>query len=49
MRSTRPFAWGVFAQMMSMLSSPSARPNCVTPSPLFASFALTRNTENLSL
>jgi len=30
-RSTRPFACGELAQMMSMLSSVSARPNCVTP------------------
>src|SRR5882672_9114919 len=29
--STRPFACGELAQMMSMLSSVSARPNCVTP------------------
>src|SRR5215210_2264929 len=28
-RSTRPFAWGAFAQMMSMLSWSSARPNWV--------------------
>ena len=32
-RSTRPFAWGAFAQMMSMLSWSSARPNWVIPSP----------------
>jgi hypothetical protein len=30
-RSTGPFACGLFAQMMSMLSSVSARPNCVMP------------------
>jgi hypothetical protein len=30
-RSTRPFACGLLAQMRSMLSSVSARPNCVTP------------------
>ena len=27
--STRPFAWGLFAQVMSMFSSDSTRPNCV--------------------
>jgi len=31
--STRPFAWLEFAQMMSMLSSCSARPNASLPSP----------------
>jgi len=30
-RSTRPFAWGLLAQMMSMFSYDSARPNCVIP------------------
>jgi hypothetical protein len=32
-RSTRPFACGEFAQMISMLRSARARPNCVTPLP----------------
>jgi len=32
-RSTRPFAWLELAQMMSMLSASSARPNWVMPSP----------------
>src|ERR1700694_4899799 len=32
-RSMRPFACGMFAQMMSMFSANSARPNWVTPSP----------------
>ncbi len=30
-RSTRPFACGLLAQMMSMFSSDSTRPNCVMP------------------
>src|SRR5260370_31500798 len=34
-RSTRPLAWGVLAQTMSMLSACSARPNWVIP-PAFA-------------
>jgi hypothetical protein len=41
-RSTRPLAWGVFAQGMSMLNSDSARPNCVAPRFFFASDAVTR-------
>src|ERR1700749_4264927 len=36
-RSMRPFACGRLAQMMSMFSANSARPNCVTPSPPTAS------------
>src|SRR3954469_8813540 len=35
-RSTRPFAWLELAQMMSMLSTSSARPNWVMPSPPIA-------------
>ena len=48
-RSTRPFACGLFAQMMSMLSSDSARPNWVTPSPPAASLLFTRKMLCLSL
>src|SRR5205809_206261 len=36
-RSMRPFACGLLAQMMSMFSANSARPNWVTPSPPAAS------------
>src|SRR3954469_22341540 len=43
-RSTRPLAWGALAQMMSMFSWSSARPNWVMPSPPAASLRLTRNT-----
>src|ERR1700738_2864563 len=41
-RSMRPFACGLLAQMMSMFSANSARPNCVTPSPPAASLLLTQ-------
>jgi hypothetical protein len=30
-RSTRPFVWGLFAQMISMFSADRARPNRVNP------------------
>ena len=39
-RSMRPFACGLLAQMMSMFSANSARPNWVTPSPPTASLAV---------
>jgi len=45
---TRPFAWLEFAQMISMFSSASARPNCVIPEPPFASGLFTRKTVCLS-
>src|ERR1700720_4129993 len=48
-RSMRPFACGLLAQMMSMFSANSARPNCVTPSPPAASLRLTRKMPCLSL
>ena len=35
-RSTRPFACGELAQMISMFSSVMARPNCDRPLPLAA-------------
>ena len=38
-RSTRPLAWGVLAQTISMLRAASARPNCVMPVPVAASDA----------
>jgi hypothetical protein len=41
-------AWLELAQMISMLSSASARPNWVMPSPLAASALLTRKMECLS-
>src|SRR3954447_14053625 len=41
-RSTRPFACGLFAQMMATFSSCSARPNWVVPSPPAASGWSTR-------
>ncbi len=42
-------AWGVLAQRMSMLSSESARPNCVIPAPWAASGAATRKMPAWSL
>jgi hypothetical protein len=48
-RSMRPFACGLLAQMMSMFSANSARPNCVTPSPPAASLLFTRKIPCLSL
>jgi hypothetical protein len=41
-RVMRPFACGLLAQMMSMFSANSARPNWVTPSPPAASLRFTR-------
>src|SRR5881275_130108 len=43
-RSTRPFACGVLAHRMSMLSACSDRPNWVMPSPWTAPALLTRKT-----
>src|SRR5436190_10095330 len=43
-RSTRPLAWLELAQMMSMFSACSARPNWVMPSPPSAPGWLTRKT-----
>src|SRR5215204_3059231 len=43
-RSTRPFAWLELAQIISMLSASSARPNWVMPSPPIAPSWLTRKT-----
>ena len=48
-RSMRPFAWGLLAQIMSMFSVNSARPNWVTPSPPAASLLFTRKMPCLSL
>jgi hypothetical protein len=48
MRSTRPFAWLVLAQRISMLSSDNARPNWVIPLPLAALSFDTRKMECLS-
>ena len=52
-RSTRPLAAGVFAQIRSMLSSKSARPNCVWPSPPVAtrrrSFICAENTRLIAV
>ena len=48
-RSMRPFACGLLAQMMSMFSANSARPNWVTPSPPIASLRFTRKMPCLSL
>jgi hypothetical protein len=45
----RPFACGLLAQMMSMFSANSARPNWVTPSPPAASLLFTRKMPCLSL
>src|ERR671916_482327 len=47
-RSTRPLAGAELAHRMSMLSSCSARPNWVMPSPLAASRLLTRKMACLS-
>ena len=48
-RSMRPLACGLLAQMMSMFSANSARPNWVTPSPPAASLLFTRKMPCLSL
>lgn len=48
-RSTRPLAWELFAQRISMLSSFKALPKWVIPWPDFAASPETRNTECLSL
>ena len=48
-RSMRPFACGLLAQMMSMFSAYSARPNWVIPSPAMASLLFTRKMPCLSL
>src|SRR5712671_28715 len=48
-RSTRPFACGVLAHRMSMLSACKERPNWVMPSPWTAPGLLTRKTPCLSL
>src|SRR6266852_3364092 len=48
-RRGRLFACGLLAQMMSMFSANSARPNWVTPSPPAASLLFTRKMPCLSL
>ena len=48
-RSTRPFACGLLAQIMSMFSSINARPNWVMPSPPAACLLFTRKMLCLSL